>query len=143
MDNYRWLIYALIGAGFAAVVNVLTKKALDRTDFTVALCIQAVLMLLTLIVATTLRRKWGELSETPKWAMGLVAAAGVAAGLSWIFGYRALQLSKVAKTAPLDKLSMPLAVVLAMIFLHERPGSMNWLGIVLMVVGAFFVAQSK
>ncbi len=37
---------------------------------------------------------------------------------------------------------MPLAVILAMIFLHERPTGMNWVGIALMIVGAFFVAQS-
>jgi uncharacterized membrane protein len=37
---------------------------------------------------------------------------------------------------------MPRAVVLAMIFLQERPTGMNWLSITLTVVGAFFVAQS-
>ena len=62
--------------------------------------------------------------------------------MSWLFGYKALQLSQVAKSAPIDKLSMPLALVLAMVFLQERPTGMNWLGIALMVTGAFFVAQS-
>ena len=39
-------------------------------------------------------------------------------------------------------MSMPLAVVLAVVFLSEPPSGANWLGIGLMVVGAFFVAQS-
>jgi transporter family protein len=143
MDGYRWLIYALLGAAFAAVVNVLTKKALNSSESTVAVSIQALLMLLTVVTVATIQRGWAKLPEMPKWAMALVALSGIAAGLSWLFGYKALQMSQVAKTAPLDKLSMPLAVVLAMIFLHERPTGMNWLGIGLMVVGAFFVAQSK
>lgn len=142
MQTYGWLIFALLGAFFAAVVNVLAKKALDSSHSTVAITIQSVLMLVTLASIATFQRAWPKLAEMPRWAMGLLALSGVAAGLSWVFGYRALQMSEVAKTAPLDKLSMPLAVVLAMIFLRERPTAMNWLGIGLMVVGAFFVAQS-
>ena len=100
-------------------------------------------MLLTLATVTTIQRGWSKLPGMPRWAMALVALSGVAAGMSWVFGYKALQISKVAKTAPIDKLSMPIAVVLAMIFLRERPTGINWLGIGLMIVGAFFVAQSK
>lgn len=142
METYGWVIYALLGAAFAAVVNVLTKRALDETDASIAIGIQALLMLFTLAAVVTFQRAWPKLTEMPRWAIGLVALSGVAAGLSWLCGYKALQMSQVARTAPLDKLSMPLAVMLAMIFLHERPTGMNWMGIGLMVVGAFFVAQS-
>lgn len=124
------------------MVNVLTKRALDETDSSVAISIQALLMLLTLASVVTFQRSWSKLTDMPRWAIGIVAISGVAAGLSWLFGYKALQMSQVAKTAPLDKLSMPLAVILAMIFLHERPTGMNGFGIALMVVGAFLVAQS-
>ena len=141
MGEYRWLLFAVLGALFAAVVNVLTKKALNRMDVTVALAVQAMSMLLTIGVAVTLLRRWSHAAAAPRWALGPVALSGLAAGLSWLCGYYALQLSQVAKSAPIDKLSMPLAVVLAMVFLSERPTGMNWLGIGLMVAGAFFVAQ--
>lgn len=140
MENYRWLILALLGAFFAAIVSVMTKRALDKTDFTIALSVQSAVMLLTLLIATTAMARWSKLGETPKWALGLVAASGLAAGLSWIFGYQALQMSKVATATPIDKLSLPLGVVLAMIFLRERPTAINWVGIGLMTMGAFFVA---
>ncbi len=98
MENYGWLIYALLGAAFAAVVNVLTKRALDETDSSVAISIQALLMLLTLATVVTFQRSWSKLTDMPRWAIGLVAISGVAAGLSWLFGYKALQMSQVAKT---------------------------------------------
>lgn len=142
MNEYRWLLFAVLGAAFAAVVNVLTKKALNRMDVTVALAVQALLMLATIVIAATLLRRWSQVAAAPRWALGLVALSGLAAGLSWLCGYYALQLSQVAKSAPIDKLSMPLAVVLAMIFLSERPTGLNWIGIGLMVTGALFVAQS-
>jgi transporter family protein len=37
---------------------------------------------------------------------------------------------------PIDKTSMLIGVLLAVIFLRERPGLVNWVGIVLMTCGA-------
>lgn len=140
MQQYAWLVFALLGALFAAIVNVVSKKALEATDYTIALCIQVLLMVLTLLALATLMHRWPKLGQTPRWAMLALAGSGVAAGLSWFFGYHALQLSHVAKTAPIDKLSMPLAVLMAAVFLRERPSGLNWIGIVIMLVGAACVA---
>ena len=62
---------------------------------------------------------------------------GVCGGLSWIFVFRAIQLADVSKVAPIDKLSMPLAIVLAVVILGERPTTVNWLGVALIVAGAY------
>jgi uncharacterized membrane protein len=35
---------------------------------------------------------------------------------------------------------VPLAIVLAVIFLGERPNWINWIGVVLICIGAFFAA---
>jgi transporter family protein len=47
----------------------------------------------------------------------------------------------VSRVSPIDKLSMPLSILLAVLFLHERPSAVNWAGIALMVVGAYLVAH--
>jgi bacterial/archaeal transporter family protein len=141
MDQYRWLLYALLGAFFAGLVSVLTKRSLDKTDFLVALSVQVTAMFATLLLLTTAFGRWAKLGDTPRWALGLVAVAGVAAGASWFFGYRALQLSSVSQSTPIDRLSLPVAVVLSLIFLKETPTAMNWVGIGLMLTGAFFVAS--
>ncbi len=143
MENYRWLIFALLGACFAAIVSVMTKRALDKTDFTIALVIQGAVMLFTLLALATGMRRWHKLSETPAWAVWLVAGSGVAAALSWSCGYLALQESAVAKATPIDKLSMPLGVILAMIFLREKPSALNWVGICVMLLGAGMVAYTS
>jgi transporter family protein len=70
-----------------------------------------------------------------------IVLAGVAGGLAWIFGFRAIQLAGVSKVAPIDKLSMPLAVILAVIFLGERPSAINWAGIALIAVGVYLAAH--
>ena len=143
MQNYAWVIYALVGAFLAAVVSVLSKRALERSHFTVALTVQSCLMVLTLATAMLIARRTGELFKLSASTALLLIAAGVAAGMSWFCGYRALQLSHVASATPIDKLSLPIGVILAMIFLRERPSALNWFGIVLMLVGALFVAKTK
>ena len=142
MGDYKWLVFALVGAAFAAVVNVLSKSALKATDVFVALCLQSLLMLATLAVSVTVMGRWSAVRAMPRWAVGLIVLSGIAGGLSWTFGYQALQLSDVSRAGPIDKLSVTFAVVLAVVFLRERPTALNWAGIVLMVVGAYCVSHT-
>jgi uncharacterized membrane protein len=47
-----------------------------------------------------------------------------------------LQLSPASRVSPTDKLSLPLTVLLAPVFLHESVGCKLGLGVALMPVGA-------
>ena len=67
----------------------------------------------------------------------MVVASGIAGGLSWIFAFRAIQIADVSKVAPIDKLSLPLGILFAVAILGERPTLVNWIGIALVVVGAY------
>lgn len=142
MKDSMWLVFALLGAVFAALVNVVCKRALDSVDFLVGLTIQAMLAVVTLATIGLAAGRWSKLKDAPRGALGLMAVSGVLVGLAWAFGYRALQMADVNRASPIDKLSLPIAVLLAMIFLRERPTVVNWVGIGLMLVGAICVARS-
>ena len=65
--------------------------------------------------------------------------SAIATGLSWLCYYRALQLGPVSKVAPLDKLSVALAIVLGVLFLGE---TLTWpaaLGAALIVAGSIIM----
>jgi len=51
-----------------------------------------------------------------------------------------LQLGEVAKVAPIDKLSVVVAIVLSVLFLGERLSVRESLGVCLIVCGALFLA---
>ena len=70
-------------------------------------------------------------------AAGSVVISGICGGLSWIFVFRALQLAPNVKVAPIDKLSLPLGIVLSVLILGETVRPVNWLGIALIVAGSF------
>jgi transporter family protein len=45
------------------------------------------------------------------------------------------------KVAPIDKLSMPIAVILAFFFLKEKTHNLYWLGVAMMVAGAILAGK--
>jgi transporter family protein len=69
--------------------------------------------------------------------MPMVILSAVAGATSWLFYFKALQVADASRVAPIDKLSMPLAILLAVLFLGERPSGVNWLGIALIAGGAY------
>jgi len=66
--------------------------------------------------------------------------SGLATGLSWVFYFRALKLAEVSKVAPIDKLSVALTILLAIVFLGEQPTMKVLLGAGLIVVGVLVIA---
>ena len=66
--------------------------------------------------------------------------SGLATGLSWLCYFRALQLGQASRVAPVDKLSVVFAIVLAAMVLGERLTWKHYLGGGLIVGGAIILA---
>jgi transporter family protein len=70
----------------------------------------------------------------------MLVLSGIATGLSWLCYYRALQLGPASRVAPVDKLSVALVLVFAVIFLGE---ALSWklaIGGGLVVAGVVILA---
>ena len=100
----------------------------------------AVAIVLVLVLLATGRLDWQELRQLPLPGLGALALSGVATGLSWFCYSRALQLGPVAGVAALDKLSVVLIALLALVLLGEQLDLRAWLGVLLMALGAALVA---
>ena len=68
--------------------------------------------------------------------------SGVATGVSWLAYFRALQLAPASRVGPIDELSLPLAIVLAAVFLGEAVGWRLGLGVALMTIGAILTISA-
>jgi transporter family protein len=67
--------------------------------------------------------------------------SGLATGASWLCYFRALQLGPASKVAPVDKLSVVVAMALAVLCLGERVSWQQWLGAGLIVMGTIVIAK--
>jgi len=82
------------------------------------------------------RGETAGLREVKGRTLVFLVLSGVATGLSWLAYFRALQLAPATRVAPIDKLSLPITVVLAALLLGEPVSLRLGAGIALMVLGA-------
>jgi transporter family protein len=133
MNN--WFIWALFSAVFAALTAILAKVGVADVNPNLATAIRTTVILVitwTLAFATSGKADWSALTS-PAWIF--LAASGVMTGLSWLCYFRALKLGDVSKVAPVDKLSVAIAIILAVIFLGERVKTQEAIGAALIVLG--------
>jgi len=65
--------------------------------------------------------------------------SGIATGLSWICYFKALETGDVSKVAPIDKLSVVFAMLLAFVFLKEPADPKVIAGGVLIALGTIVI----
>jgi transporter family protein len=97
-----------------------------------------ILAVIALIVAAS--GAWQPLADVPGRTWLFLGLSGLATGASWLCYYRALQLGPASGVAPIDKMSVVLVALFAVLFLGERLEMRNWLGIVMIAGGAVLVA---
>ena len=143
MQIEAWLIYALLGAVMAALAGVFAKVGTQGIDSTFATAIRAVVGTVYVLVVTTALGKWPHARLPGVKSVIFMVLTGIAGVSSWLFEYHALTLpgGMISKVAALDKLSVPLTVVIAVLLLKgERLGALNWVGVAMIVAGAYLVA---
>ncbi len=145
MTDTRWLHFALLAAGCAASINIFGKIGMKGVDSDVATAVRSVVQATFVVGFVGVIGSWSKIDQFAgrPMAVAMVVASGVAGGLSWIFAFRALRLADASQVAPIDKLSMPLGVLLAVILLHERPSLVNWIGILMIAAGAYLAARPR
>ena len=135
-----WLLFALGSAFFAALTALFGKLGVAGINSNLATFIRTVVILIVTAGILSLRSEWPRPSGLPWHSWLFLVLSGIATGLSWLCYYRALQLGPVSRVAPIDKLSVAIAIVLGLVFLGERPSLPLLVGGLLIVAGAVVIA---
>ena len=139
----NWFWWALLSALFAALTAILAKVGVTDMNPNLATAIRTSVILVftwTLALATSTRADWAAPSARGWW---FLVASGLATGLSWLCYFRALKLGDVSQVAPVDKLSVALAILLAVVFLGERLSWMQGIGAALVVGGVLVMGLNR
>lgn len=137
-----WLVYALLSAVCASLVAIFGKIGLQAVDANVATTIRSVIMALFLIGVVLLQGKAGAIPEilSNGNAIFFIILSGVAGALSWLFYFLAIKVGEVSKVAPVDKLSVVISVILAVLLFHEKVSFIGGLGVLLIAIGVVLTA---
>ena len=134
-----WWVYALLSAVFAAITAILAKVGIKGINSDLATAIRTVFILIIAWGIVFSRKELSGINVLSKNNWLFLGLSGIATGLSWIFYFKALQLGKVSQVAPVDKLSVAIALILSVLLLHE---ALTWkiiLGTVFIIGGSIII----
>jgi transporter family protein len=140
---HSWFAWALLSACFAALTAIFAKVGLEGIDSDFATLVRTVVILIVLTGFVFYAGKWSNPAELRPKTMLFLVLSGLATGASWVCYFRALKIGDASKVAPIDKLSVVLVALFAVLFLGERPGAREWLGISLVGAGVIVLALKR
>lgn len=136
-----WQLWALLSALFAALTAIFAKVGVENVNADFATFIRTIVILATLAFIVVATGQFQAPSSIEARTYLFLILSGLATGASWLCYFRALKLGNAAQVAPIDKLSVVLVAVFGVAFLGEKLTSANWLGVLLIAIGAVLVAN--
>ncbi len=138
-----WWIYALLSALFAALTAIFAKIGIKGVDTDLATGIRTVIILILAWLLVFYKGSQNGIGSLTKVNWIFLILSGCATGFSWICYFKALQLGEVSQVAPVDKLSVAIAIVLAAIFLGEPLTAKTIVAASLIMAGTFVMIFFK
>ena len=138
-----WFVWALLSAFFAALTAIFAKIGLNGIDSDYATLFRTFVIILVLAAFVAIANKWRNPLTLPWRTVTFLVLSGLATGASWVCYFRALQVGEASKVAPVDKLSLVLVAIFAVMFLGERPGFREWFGIALVGFGVLILGFKR
>jgi transporter family protein len=134
-----WQVWALASAVFTAITAVLARAGGAGAEADAAAFMRSVVILAALGALCLATGQWQGLRALTGRNLGLLGLSGLATAGSWACYFRALKVGTAAQVATLNKLSIVLVAVFGATLLGERLSGVNWLGVGLVVVGAYLL----
>lgn len=136
----NWQTWALTSAFFAALTAILAKLGVRDMDSHLATAVRTVVVLVLAGSIVAWQGTYKTLPALEARSLVFLVLSGLATGASWLCYFYALKLGPASRVAPIDKLSVAFAVLLAALFLGEALSLKVVAGVALMVAGALLVA---
>lgn len=136
----NWLHWCLLSAFFAGLTAILAKIGIAGVDSNLATAVRTVVVLIFTWLIAMSTTSLGALQAFSKRTWIFLILSGLATGLSWLCYFKALQVGQVSRVAPVEKISIVFAILMAALFLHEKLTWQHWVGGTLVLTGALVLA---
>ena len=134
-----WFWLALASAVFAALTSILAKVGIEGVGSNLATAIRTMVVVVMAWGMVFITHQQGGIRTISQKSWIFLILAGIATGASWLCYYMALQMGDVSKVVPIDKLSVVITIVLAVVFLHEDVTMKSVAGCILIGAGTMLM----
>ena len=138
-----WQFWAVLSAIFAALTAIFAKIGIENVNSDFATFIRTIVILLCLGAILAVTGQFQSPGSVSARSYAFLVLSGLATGASWVCYFRALKLGDAAQVAPIDKLSVVLVAVFAVVFLRERLSLREWAGVGLVATGVVVLALKR
>lgn len=135
-----WFYFALGSAFFAGLTALFGKIGVSNINSNLATFLRTIVVVLFSGGIVLMTGAWQNPAKIPGKTLLFLILSAVATGASWLCYYRALQLGPASRVAPVDKLGVVFAILLAFIFLGEKADFKTISGAALIVTGVLVIA---
>ena len=140
-----WVIAAVLSAVFAGITAILSKCGIKNINSNVATAVRTSIVLVFAWIIVFATGAYKTLVDISVKSWVFLIFSGIATGASWIFYFKALSVGEVSKVAAVDKSSVVLSVLFAMIiFPDER--TLWWVKLICLAAiaaGTFLMTDIK
>lgn len=139
-----WLFMAVLSSLFAGLTAILAKCGIRKTDSDVATAVRTVVVLAFSWIMVFVVGSAGTMTQIEPRSLLFLVLSGMATGMSWICYFKALSMADINKVVPVDKSSMILTVLLAIVIFQEtNHWAVKLVGVALIGVGVFLMIEKK
>jgi bacterial/archaeal transporter family protein len=135
-----WRVFALGSAFFAALTAIFGKVGVSEINSDLATFYRTLIILAVSALLVSARQEWQGPGTLSSKGLLFLVFSGLATGLSWLCYFRALQMAPASRVAPIDKFSVVLVVIFAVLMLGEKLTWKVGLGAVLITGGVILAA---
>lgn len=136
-----WFVFAVGSSVFAALTSILAKIGIEGVNSNLATAVRTTVVLAMAWGMVFLTGTQGGIAQIGRRSWLFLILSGLATGASWLCYYKALQLGPATKVVPIDKLSVVITLVLAVVLLHEQVTPKSALGCVLIAAGTLLMVM--
>ena len=136
----NWVWFAIGSAFFAGLTAIWGKLGVEGLNSNLATFIRTVVILFVVMAIISMRNEWQLPQHIAVKPVIFLILSGIATGLSWLCYYRALQLAPASWVAPIDKLSVVIAIILGVTVLGEPISAKLLIGAGLILYGVLVLA---
>jgi len=116
----NWIVYSLISMLFAGITSVIAKIGLKNVSADTGVAVRTVFVFVIVWINIFAFQSIKDFKSLTKMDVLYLGISGLTTSLSWIFYYKAIKIGNVAQVNLIDKASILITIVFAVVVLNEE-----------------------